>query len=234
MSEIKGMIERIDANCKTLYDGWREQVEYKVPVMYHGACEDRNNPACGCPTVDEVRVRQVKRPGLLEQLKEYTSNKDADLNPKAARGAPRVKTPKMHPELAGCLTLDEITCDAYTLLDKIFEEAGRDRLWLAQPLKAILQGLHYQVSQFAGERPDLARDVMKATDRWVAKAKASLKLTVSEAMFGDTVCGNCNGGLAVAWDNSSDVRCIGTPAAPPCGTSYPMSEWVALYERGRK
>ena len=226
------VVNRIEENCKLLYDGWRDRVEYKTPVKYH-TTECAKLAYCDCPTKDETRVRTVKRPSLLDQLKEYGANKDADLGPKAARGAPRVKTPKMHPELNGFLTLDEITCDAYMLLDRIFEDAGRDRTWLSMPLKAILQGLPYQVSQFAGQRPDLVRDIDRALCRWIAKAKATLSLTVSDAMFGDTVCGNCGGGLVVAWDNSSAVKCVGTPSAPPCGETYPMEDWVALYE-GRK
>ncbi|MFF5973708.1 hypothetical protein ACFY7C_19485 [Streptomyces sp. NPDC012769] len=136
--------------------------------------------------------------------------------------------------MTGFLTLDEITCEAYMLLDRIFEEADRDRTWLAVSIIAVFAGLHYQVTQFAEARPDLARDIVKATDKWVRQAKAALRVTVSDAQFGDTVCGNCGGGLAVAWDNSSDVRCVGTPADAPCGETYPMSEWVALYEGSKR
>ena len=136
--------------------------------------------------------------------------------------------------MAGFFTLDEITCDAYMSLDLIMTEAGRDRTWLSAPLKTVFEGLTYQVQQFAEARPDLARDTLKLTDKWVRQARAALRVTVSDAQFGSTVCGNCGGGLSVAWDNSSDVRCVGTPETPPCGETYPMSEWVALYERGKR
>lgn len=237
-NETKGMLDRVEANCKLLWKGWREKVEYKIPVKYHDketcAIHRVRAATCECPVENESRTRSVNREGLIQQLREYTKNVDADLNPKAARGAPRVKTPKLHPEMAGFLTLDEITCEAYTLLDRVFEEAGRDRTWLAQPIESMFMGLTYQVGQFGEERPDLAREVAKATDRWVAMAKTTLKLTVSDAMFGDMVCGNCGGGLAVAWDNSSEVRCIGAPDEPPCGETYPMSEWVSLYEKKKR
>ncbi|WP_432112837.1 hypothetical protein [Streptomyces sp. S1] len=239
MTEAEALIERLEANCKLLADGWHEKVDYVVPVKYHdkekcGLVPHSSTP-CECPVKDEKRARQVRRDGLLDQLQSFRQNKDVDRNPKAERGAPRVKTAGKPPgDIAGFLTLDEITCEAYMLLDRAFEEAGRDRTWLSKSLRDICRGLPYQVKQFVFARPDLARDVVKATDKWVRQARSALCMTVSDAMFGSTVCGNCGGGLSVAWDNSSDVRCVGTPLRPPCGETYPMSEWVALYERGTR
>lgn len=234
-TEKEALLKRLEENCKLLGSGWRDRVEYTVPAKYHGpGCMKGDD--CHCPITHEKRIRHVHRPSLLEQLREFRQNRDTDRNPKSERGAPRVKTAGKPPgDVTGFFTLDEITCDAYTVLDRIFEEAGRDRRWLVeQPLGSIFNGLGYQVKQFIDDRPDLARDVLKATDRWVRQAKAALRVTVSDAMFGDTVCGNCGGGLSVAWDNSSDVRCVGTPATAPCGETYPMSEWVQLYERGKR
>lgn len=224
MTEEEELLRRVRHNCRQLARGWEERVEYSIPVQY------------GDEVKHEKRVRNISRPGLLEQLRKYQQNKDVDRNPKAARGAPRVKTPKMHPELAGAFTLDEITADAYTTLDRIFEEGERDRTVLAQPLQEVLLNVvPGQMSMLmAGGRPDLVREAAKATDKWVAKAKATLKMTVSDAMFADTVCGNCGGGLSVPWDNVGEVRCIGTPSSVPCGDTYPMSEWVTLYEKGRR
>lgn len=231
------IIERIDKNCTLLGSGWKERVDYTIPVTYHKKeiCQPQNKP-CGCPLENEKRTKYVNRESLLEQLRLYNQNRDTDRNPKAERGAPRVKTAGKPPgDVTGFLTLDEITVDAYSTLDRIFEEAGRDRMYLVdRSLKGVFNGLTYQVTQFIESRPDLARDILKATDKWVRQAKAALRMTVSDAMFGDTVCGNCGGGLKVAWDNSSDVTCIGTPTDPPCGETYPMSEWVALYEKGKR
>jgi hypothetical protein len=222
--EDEVLLERLGNNCTALGAGWKERVDYTVPVTYgDGRIEH------------EKRVKYVNRESLLEQLRLFNQNRDTDRNPKAERGAPRVKTAGKPPgDVTGFLTLDEITCEAYSFLDRIFEEVDRDRLFLTQPLKAVLAGLTYQVRQFVESRPDLARDILKVTDKWVRQAKQALRMTVSEAMFGGTVCGNCAGGLAVAWDNSSDVRCVGTPTEPPCGETYPMSEWVALYEKGKR
>lgn len=233
-TEYEVLLERLKNNCDLLALGWDEMVTYKVTQKIHQST-DHIGKECDCPTGQKERVKYVRRPGLLDQLREYQRNKDVDRNPKAARGAPRVKTPKTHPELAGFLTLDEITCDAYSKLDRIFEEAGRDRMYFVdRNFHSVINGLPYQVQQYIEARPDLARETLKLSERWVRQAKATLKMTVDDAMFEGVVCENCGGALAVAWDNQSDVRCIGSPADPPCGHTYPMSEWVALYERGKR
>jgi hypothetical protein len=184
---------------------------------------------------NENRTKTVRQPGLLVQLKEFQQHKDTDRERKAERGAPRVKTAGKPPgDLAGFFTLAEITCEAYTFIDRILTEAVRDRSVAALPIKDTLRGLPYQVSQFADTHPDLAHECAKATRRWLDKARRTLKLVTGDAMFAETVCGNCGvGALAIAADNSSEVRCVGTPAEPPCGETYGMGDWVGLYEQGR-
>ncbi len=235
---VEEWLNRIEGNVKTLAQGWSEQIEYVVPVKYHvDGCKQRlMGGICECPTKEEKRSRYVKRDGLLGQLKNFQANKDVDRNPKAARGAPRVKKVKFMPELNGFFTLDEITTEAYMLLDRVYYEGGRDRLEAAGPLHSVLVGLTYQMTQIAETLggDELVREVLKATDKWILSARHALNLTVSNAQFADTVCGNCGGGLTIAWDNSSEVKCIGSPAALPCGETYGMGDWIGLYEKGRK
>lgn len=227
--------ERSRENVDLLIAGWQERIQFKVPVAYHRAHCDRDvlSSECDCPVVHEKRTRTLKRAGLIEQLREFQQNKDVNREPKSERNPPRVKKPKLMPELNGFLVLDEIVCDVFMTCDRIMEEVGRDRTIASQPVEQVLSSMVYQLPHFAESRPDQARLFAQATGKWVAAAKRALNVTVSDAQFGDTVCGNCGGGLAVAWDNNSDVRCVGTPQEPPCGETYPMSEWVALYEKGR-
>lgn len=226
-------IEKIRDNCALLTHGWQEKIEYKVPVTYHTTgCEQ--NVGCTCPVTNEARARTVKHPGLLNQLEEFQQHRDSDRGPRAERGAPHAGGSRPPGELGGFLTLDEIVAEVYTVVDRVLDEGGRDRSYAACSIRDVLNGLAYQMEQIERDRPDLVHDIIRATDRWVAKAKASLRLTVASATLADTVCGNCGGGLVVAWDNSTDVACAGTPAAPPCGETYPMSEWLSLYERGRR
>jgi hypothetical protein len=227
------IVQQIEDNTRILVSGWKEKVAYKVAVTYHRE-ECPREGECECPVTHEKRNKVVTEKGLLTQLQNYGDHKDTDRGPKSERAAPRVKTPKLHPELNGFLTLDEIHCDAYMVLDRVFEQAGRDRTWLSQPLKMVLMGLGYQVRQFVEDQPELASEVLHATAKWVMSAKRTLALTVPDAIFGDTVCGICSGGLAIAWDNSSDIRCVGTPATPPCGKVYPKTEWLALYEQQQR
>lgn len=239
--EEERYVETVMANCKLLVSGYRERIEYQEPVKYHSPDCVRATmkvAECDCRVEMETRARHVQRRGLLDQLDDFTKNRDCDLSPKAARGAPRVKKAKLNPELNGYLTLDEITCDVYMSLDRIFEEAERDRTYLSQPVRVILPGLANQVRYMidAG-RPDLARQVSKLTRKWVDSAKRTLNHTVSDAMFGDVVCGNCGGGLVGPGRVEGEgaiVRCAGSPAEAPCGQEYPASEWLELYEKGRR
>ena len=237
--EAREILESLQENCKILADGYEESVDYKVPVAYHrSSCKyytlKSTHPRnCECPVVHEARVRQIRRPGLLQQLKDYQKHKDVDRNPKAARGAPRVKTPKCHPELNGFFALDEITGDVYMTVDRALEEAGRDRSWATESVAIVVRNLPGQAAHFVEARPDIARHLARRSARWVETARRALKITVESAIFEGTVCGNCGGGLSAPWDGEGDVRCVGSPTEPPCGETYPMSEWITLYERGR-
>lgn len=235
-SEEEGRaLKRIGDRCESLYKGYKEKVAYTVDVAYHrNHCEyygGSKRGDCACPVVKEQRVREINRMGYLEQLKQFSGNKDTDRNPKSERGAPRVKTAGRPPgDLGGFFALDEITCDIAYVVDRVLEEVGRDRTWASQPVKLVLMGLRGQVAEFLEERPDQVREIDKATKRWVDSARSTLKITTGDAIFESVVCGNCGGGLTTPWGTEFDVVCVGSPADPPCGHTYPMSEWVALYE----
>jgi hypothetical protein len=238
MSWEDEVVERIHARCKLLYSGYIEKVDYNLDVAYHRATCEYNGKStrpqlCECPVVTEKRSRNVNRPGYLDQLKEFAKHKDTDRNPKAERGAPRVKTAGRPPgDMAGFFALDELTCDIVAVVDRAMEEAGRDRTWASSSVTTVLAGLAVQVRHFIEARPDIAREIDKATARWLDSARSTLKISTSAAIFDSVACGNCGGGLGTPWGNrgEADVRCIGTPNDPPCGESYPVSEWLRLYE----
>lgn len=237
-----GILKRIEENCKLLYDGYSERVDYVVAVAYHrDHCKyfsksTRPQEDCECPSMEEGRVRRIRRECLLDQLQEFAKNRDTDRNAKAERAAPRVKKAKLMPELNGFLAYDEIVSDIYSTIDRMLVEAERDRKWGAQQVKHILMGLSQQVGYFVESRPDVARMVDSSASRWVASARSALMITVGDSMFESVTCGNCGGGLATPWGNrgEADVRCVGSPTAPPCGETYPMAEWIKLYEQGAR
>lgn len=239
--EEKRWVRTVNENANLLTRTNREKIEYTEEVKYHAkSCPvgrlDGNSP-CGCPTKPEKKSHFVNRPSLLKQLQDYSANRDADLEPKAARGAPRVKKAKLNPELNGFLTLDEITCDAYASLDRIFTAGDRDRRWLVENITYILQNLGSQTCYLIETgHPGLAKEVADLTDKWVRMAQNTLRQHVRDRMFDSTLCGNCGVGALSApgtVNAGSVVRCLGTPATPPCGHEYPATEWLALYERGR-
>jgi hypothetical protein len=226
--DVATMHTRIEDNCKLLQNGYNERVEYIVQVAYHSeSCKYHAKTRvpkddCECRVENETRIRNIHRPGYLQQLKEFAQNKDTDRNPKAERGAPRIKVAGRPPgDMGGFFTLDEIVVDIVRTVDIVLEEVGRDRHWAAMSVDNILIGLPNQVAQFMQARVDSAR--------------STLKITVGDSIFDKIVCGNCGGGLATPWGNrgEADVRCVGTPSAGPCGETYPMSEWIKLYEAQR-
>lgn len=236
-------LRKIESNCKLLYGGYQEKVEYVIDVAYHrGECvhygkSTRVKDDCDCPTAKEKRVRNVNRPGYLDQLHKFAQNKDTDRNPKAERGAPRVKVAGRPPgDMAGFFALDELSCNIVNVIDRALEEVGRDRTWACGPIHQVLAGLAHQVAYFVESRPDVARDVEKATTKWVESAQSTLKISTGNAIFDSVVCGNCGGALGSPWGNQgeSDVRCIGSPSAEPCGETYPVSEWLRLYEESQQ
>jgi hypothetical protein len=234
--DVERDLATIKEMCELLVVGWYEDVEYKVPVAYHvGGCKWRSRSitgSCDCPVENESRKRALRRPGLIQQLKAYREHRDTDREPKAERAAPRVKKIKNNPELDGFLTLDEIACDATSLVDRVWSEAGRDRGWAVIGSETLIANLPVRTADLKS-RPDLIRIVRKSAVRWVDISRKALRLVVSDSIFGSSVCGNCGGGLTVPWDNAGDVRCIGSPDVPACGESYPMSEWIRLYEEGK-
>jgi hypothetical protein len=241
-AEAQAVLDRIEDNCQLLWDGYYEHIEYSVEVCYHrGDCKHRGTTApkgdCeNCPVVNEKRSAQKKRPGLLQQLQEFKEHKDTDRELKAERGAPRIKVAGRPPgDMGGFFLLDEITCEATALVDRVLEEVGRDRTWATQSILSLLRGLPLQVSYFVESRPDQARLIDKACQKWVDSARSTLKISTRDTIFDSVVCGNCGGALSTPAGNrgDSDVRCIGTPTAPPCGETYPPGEWLALYERSR-
>lgn len=211
-------IKKIEENVDLLTKGWREKVEYTKPVDYG----DQG-------IIKEWRVKHVWRPGLIEQLQEYAKFADTGAEPKAERGVPGKQKSRPPANMAGFHLLDEITVEAYTLADRISQEGGRSSSISTWALRDVLNTLPYQCRQI-GEG-DLADDIAHSVHTWVDKAQRVLGLKTSESMFADTVCGDCGGGLAVGRDpRRTDVRCCGTPSAPPCGKRYGPADWLKLYE----
>ena len=237
------VVDRINDNCKLLYSGYQEKVEYTLPVACHKAdCRHYGKTThpredCLCPVTNEQRVRNVNRPGYIDQLHRFGENKDTDRQPKAERGAPRVKVAGRPPgDLGGFFALDELTCDILSTIDKALDEVGRDRTWASSPIHQVLAGLATQVSYFADTRPDVAREIDIKVKGWVDSCRSTLKISTSEGIFDSVTCGNCGGALASPWGNrgETDVRCIGSPSEEPCGETYPVTEWLRLYEESRR
>ncbi|MCX4912830.1 hypothetical protein [Streptomyces sp. NBC_00687] len=77
---------------------------------------------------------------------------------------------------------------------------------------------------------EVAGNVREVLRKHVRTARIVLGYDTRQHMLADTVCGDCGGALIVADDASTDVRCIGSPDTPPCGTRYYRWQWIDLLE----
>lgn len=214
MTDIKRMEEDVDLLTK----GWREKVEYYKPVDYG----DQG-------VIKEKRVKNVWRPALIEQLGEYAKHADTGAEPKAERGVPGKSKSRPPANMAGFHALDEITVEVTNLVDRIVREAGRSPNISTWALRDALNTLPYQCRQIIDSHPALVDDIAHAVHTWVDRAQRTLGLKTSTSMFADTVCEDCSGALTVGRDPMrTEVRCAGTPSAPPCGRRYTRDDWMRL------
>ena len=93
---------------------------------------------------------------------------------------------------------------------------------------AILADLRAWVIDSVSTRENGAQIVARAFRRWVHDARVMLGYEGRRVTLADTVCGECGGTLVVAIDATSDVRCVGTDDAEPCGMVYGRLDWVSL------
>jgi hypothetical protein len=119
--------------------------------------------------------------------------------------------------------VDTIQEQAYVLWEMMEPESPP-----TEPLTCLLADLRTAAITYADERPKDVQTLARGFRKWVTSARVLLGYESRKVTLADTVCGQCGGTLAVAVDATSDVRCIGTADADPCGMIYGRLEWVSL------
>ncbi|MFF8831354.1 hypothetical protein [Streptomyces sp. NPDC015131] len=204
-------IREIEQNVALLVNGWEERIEYRVKVS--GQLEERANT--------------VRMAGLLEQLRKHTGTTQ---NGRAERGSPNKPGSRPPGSTTGFMLLDEITAEAGYWTDRVLIERGLDRTWALRPMPDLLLFMRDETRRLEETHPGLVADIAAATRAWVRDARRLLSLDARTVMIAGTVCGECGGGLAVADDASTAVRCIGHPGTAACGVRYERHEWLGLLE----
>lgn len=226
-----------------LVDGWEERIEYHVNIQTHVTlCQIRRSamsPAkrkhhqCGCPLHTEARARSSIQSPLMDQLQEAVTE------PTVTGGGEGGATDKPHSVAPG-------NQEALELSLRVSQAAIRHY----QQLRAALYPDHAPGIRVSGPNAlrqiadwcamagdgtvecgeDLVCEVKEDLRKLVRSARIILGYDSPQRMLESTVCGTCGGALIVADDASTDVRCIGTPDAPSCGTRYYRWQWIDLLE----
>lgn len=191
--------------------GWSEHIEYSVSI--NGKIE--------------ARAKTVRYPGLLYQLTRATDA--AIVGPQQERGAPN--KPASRPP--GCMApldlIDTINEEAAALYVNLWWQVkGTEPRLTTKRGKALLLRNLGVLAEQAHEYPHLVRDMSRTSGSWVSRARVMLGYQRPYVMLASTVCGECGGGLTVAEDAGTDVRCVGTPDGSACGVVYRQHDWIAM------
>lgn len=205
------MAERLQEVVGQLVSGWFEKIEYRVVIG----------------EVSEKRVERRWQKSLIHQLQaaQYlVPCKGSDgSGGGGASNKPASKTPgnlEQPDEI-----LHSIECAALELADQHGLHVTSGRRLKSETLILVLRAL---ADLDLGQ--DDHDDAAHRLTRPVRQARLLLGYDSRLVMFEGTVCSQCGGALAVQRDMPSAVRCAGTPAAPPCGTTYPWWTWPELAE----
>lgn len=205
------MPDRLQEVVGQLVDGWNEKIEYRVVIG----------------EVAEKRVERRWQPSLIHQLQaaQYVVPcKGGDgSGGGGAANKPASKTPGNLEQPDEILHSIERT--ALELADQHGLSVAYARRLKSEKMIFILRSL-----ADLDLDPDDHDDAAHRLTRPVRQARLLLGYDSRLVTFEGTVCGGCGGALAMHRDNPTAVRCAGTPAAPPCGTSYPWWTWPEMVQ----
>lgn len=209
--------ERIVELYAHLVHGWDEHIEWHAHIQMPNG-----------DTIVEARAKYVRQAGLIPQLQHAVHHKGSGNSQGPSSNKPGSKAPL---NMAAFELLDEIVVGAQSWHDMLYDElydnhiVGNNRR-----INHVLANIVPMCERLQHVKPSLTRGVLKDANRWVKRARVLLGYDKPLVMLKDTVCGECGGGLAVATDASTDVKCVGTPEDSPCGVVYPRFRWLEMVE----
>lgn len=169
----------------------------------------------------EVHTAVRRHEGLIQQLTDQSTVPLARTGGNGPSGAKPGSRPPMNMVYANAVdTIEENAWIAWEYLN-----GPGNAPWT---LPVLLGNLLRTVEANADECPDDVSHVARMARKWVYDARCLLGYESRRTAVQDVTCGECGGTLVVAFDATSDVRCIGTASADPCGMVYGRLEWVSL------
>lgn len=222
-----------------LADGWEERIEYQVNIKRHVMlCQiwrsamsqaRQRHYECACPEHLEARARTVQLPSLIDQLQEAVAEPTSMVGGDGASGdKPHSNPPGNQEALDLLLSIKTDVLVCYGGLHQLLYPTHPERAVSVISALRTLPDWCAMASDSGYEQ--IVCDVKEVLRKRVRSARIILGYDTRQTMLADTVCGECGGALIVADDASTDVRCIGTPDAPPCGTKYYRWQWIDLLE----
>lgn len=224
---------------RQLADGWEERIEYQMSITKHVAfCQlaraamppaRRKHHECECPSHYEARANSMQLTSLVVQLQEAVTE---PVSMAGSEGIGAMDKPHSSPpgngEALACLM--DIGDDARrhykSLREALYpDHAERKGVTVISALRALPDWC-----AMASEYEELVYEIKEDLRKRVRTARIILGYDSPMKMLASVLCGDCGGALIVADDASTDVRCIGTPEAAPCGTKYMRWDWIKLLE----
>lgn len=220
-------LEAITEIVGEFVDGWRERIEYMKWVQNHDtecgrkrsemAQGELRHYTCRCPRRLEARAESRRQHSLLDQLRRMDRcERHGATDGRAPASKPGSRPPGNLDPLDLLWEVHGLTFSAHTWAG-VSPRSG--------PLEGAMRAL-VSLSMDAQAR----EDVHTGLRRLRRQARLVIGYDVPWQMLDGTVCGVCGGGLIVASDASSHVRCIGTADADSCGKIYYRWQWVALLD----
>lgn len=231
--------EYIASLAAQLADGWEERIEYHVNIKRHSLlCQTlslamppgkRKHYECDCDEVTESRAQTVQCASLIDQLQEaLTEPVSVSGGGGAAGDKPHSNPPGNQEALELLHDVKRDAWDCYGALHYALYPAHElRRPSLVNALRTLPD---WSAMAAESELYDLVCSVKETLRKLVRSARIVLGYDTPQRMLADSVCGECGGALIVASDASTDVRCVGTPEAEPCGTIYRRWQWIELLE----
>lgn len=168
----------------------------------------------------EVHTALRRYSGLIEQLTDQSTVPLARTGGNGPSGGKPGSRPPMNMVYANAV--DTIHEGALTAWESLSDDAPPYALPVL--LEELYRLVRCQFEEHSVEYAYYARMARK----WVHDARCLLGYESRRTAVQDVTCGECGGTLVVAFDATSDVRCIGTASADPCGMVYGRLEWVSL------
>lgn len=214
-------VDDIRDQYSQLLAGWNEHIEYAITINGN----------------TEQRAKTIRHPALIAELQQAaTATLTMAGGSKAERPPPGKPGSRPPLQLTPYSLLEDIQAEAADLHEMLRYWQGYDQTCSSN--RRLAATLHDNIAiceKLQHYNPAPVERTRASARKWVRQARLMLGHDQRQTTLRGTVCGTCGGGLAVAVDASTDVKCVGdTDNQGGCGQIYPRSQWIELATAGKE